>query len=83
MARNGTKGKAKVIKEKIPTNNVAKGGETIDSRSDKRNKCKKKKKKRIKKIVYYDNNSSSSSHKDIDDSSSKKKTVKHDYSKNF
>jgi hypothetical protein len=82
MARDDTKGKAKVIqeKEKILTNDTTKGGETDDSGYSKRKEGKKK--KRIKKIVYYDNDSSSSSHKDVDDSSSsKKKTIKHDYSK--
>jgi hypothetical protein len=73
-----SKGKAKVIKEKeIPTGETPKGGETVDSRSGKKDG---KKRKRIKKIVYYDSDSSSSSHKD-NNGSSIKKTIKQNYSK--
>jgi hypothetical protein len=55
------KGKAKVTEKKeneIPSNKTPKGGETVDSGSDKK-KDGKKKKKRIKKIVYYGSDASS------------------------
>jgi hypothetical protein len=73
------KGKVKMTEEKeISSSKTPKGGETVGSRSRKKDG----KKKRIKRIIYYDSDASSySPREDADSSSIKKKMVKQNYSK--